>query len=1392
MPSSSSITALLPRKYQEEIFTQAQQRNIIAALDTGSGKTFISTLLVKWIAAKDLDCRKIFFFVPKVPLVEQQGNFISHHSSLRVLKLHGSSNIDVSDRSGWKQKFEQHDVFVLTAQIFLNFMTHSLLRMEEVSLLVFDECHHARKKHPYAIIMHEYTQCSQERRPKVFGMTASPIWNPKDPATSLKVLEDTLDAKVIGVREHAGELSEHSPKPIEMMKLYAPAPETYDYPSPSIWDTLKVFTFLKDVDLENGSQWQDIQRRYYVTLQNLGPYAASLYLFTEASNAIIRLFNIYSLTGEAEREEHAILRSSSPQKIPSELFDIADVLVDYQSFFTKPDDPSLLPVLVPLSWCTPKVRTLVDILRAHHSPTFQGIVFVEQRQIAACLAKILPQIPELIGLFKCGSFVGGVGGSERFTGDAGQEQVAQAFREHKLNLLVATSVAEEGLDFPACDVVIRFDSLDHVVGYVQSRGRARNKLSNFIVMIQEDDLAFQERYKKFIDTEPKLREAYQAQLGLFQDSTKAVNHDDDEEEEEGEIPADMASRERYTVPSTRAFVTYDSALSLISHLCSLIPHDLYTPQPAPVYTGEFRSTLHLPASLPLPPKDLVYLGPVKGSKKEAKRAVAFLAVKRLHQLDVFDDYLLPIGSGRGKDFQDAEGKPVPDMSHVPPTMDVQVRDPWVISHNLYVHPISLDGKVIAGLITSSRLEPVQIDHLGSIVETQCGRLLELPSNKEMEYLRLMEDYTKLGVNIRISASPFVGHTSFFLVPLMSSGDIDFYSMEELVANPNGSSDWSSIDETHLDHLLVYNVNQHGRTWLLRGLRPDLTPMSLISTDDSPQTYYDYYLKRWSPKSGKNRNGWAPVIPTTGPMVELSRLIRSKSTQILTTSIEEPNVELSEKFIIPQGCCNWLSMSVEVSRIFHILPTLARRITDIYRARAAKFRLSLPPINDDLMVSALTIPSTLAPFNNQRLETLGDAVLEVCTTVHLMNKFPHRHEGQLSIIRQQSICNRFLMYRALEVNLDAFITSEPMTVRSWKSHIEVKDHESGPLCFASRSYPRRSLQDCMEATLGAAFLTGGIPMALQAGNALGLTFGGPSHWSLRYSRVENTMIPPMYTRLQDQLGYDFNNVYLLREALTHPSFASEAEIIPSYQRLEFLGDALLDLVVIHYLYNKFPQAESAQLALPRTKAVCSQALAFLAVKKLELHQVILLNNVGLSKAIDGYVPHLQGTSAQAIVNTGWKLDPPKVLSDVFESVIGAVLIDSGYDYERTACVVEFAMQEILNLLSPSIPLDPISALVHWIAASVCRAPIEFIVVKQGECEGTQVVLHGTVIAGPVISASLLVSKNLVAERALAILQDTSHERCLSRLCVCDAEKDLGMASGTYVVELDNVDSSLEDG
>jgi endoribonuclease Dicer len=119
VPPTPDAALLLPRRYQEEIFRRSQEDNVIAALDTGSGKTFISTLLIKWMSIQEhAQGKAILFLVPKVALVEQQGDFIATQTPLRVKKLRGSLEMDLTDRAKWREAFESADVLVMTGKVF--------------------------------------------------------------------------------------------------------------------------------------------------------------------------------------------------------------------------------------------------------------------------------------------------------------------------------------------------------------------------------------------------------------------------------------------------------------------------------------------------------------------------------------------------------------------------------------------------------------------------------------------------------------------------------------------------------------------------------------------------------------------------------------------------------------------------------------------------------------------------------------------------------------------------------------------------------------------------------------------------------------------------------------------------------------------------------------------------------------------------------------------------------------------------------------------------------------------------------------------------------------------------------------------------------------------------
>lgn len=177
--------------------------------------------------------------------------------------------------------------------------------------------------------------------------------------------------------------------------------------------------------------------RYLFTFGNLGPYAASLFLYMEMQHAFNGSMNKYKSSAKEMDLGNVAIDAPGSSEAPPEISEIRDILSGYEDFFTSPSDPTTIPIPIPLEWCSPKIKTLVDVLLAYHTPTFQGIVFVEQRHVAACLSQILPCIPQLKELIQCAYLVGQGVNSKGVSKDlaiAGHNDAVKLFRDGKINL----------------------------------------------------------------------------------------------------------------------------------------------------------------------------------------------------------------------------------------------------------------------------------------------------------------------------------------------------------------------------------------------------------------------------------------------------------------------------------------------------------------------------------------------------------------------------------------------------------------------------------------------------------------------------------------------------------------------------------------------------------------------------------------------------------------------------------------------------------------------------------------------------------------------------------------------------------------------------------------------
>ena len=130
-----------------------------------------------------------------VPLVFQQAKAIDLHTALNVKPYCGEMGVDFWTKDVWLKEFEENHVLVMTHQIYLDLLQHAKLRLSHANLLVFDECHHATKNHPFKKIMDIFAGFPEKDHPRILGLTASVVGKKVKPyqiPDEIKKLERTL------------------------------------------------------------------------------------------------------------------------------------------------------------------------------------------------------------------------------------------------------------------------------------------------------------------------------------------------------------------------------------------------------------------------------------------------------------------------------------------------------------------------------------------------------------------------------------------------------------------------------------------------------------------------------------------------------------------------------------------------------------------------------------------------------------------------------------------------------------------------------------------------------------------------------------------------------------------------------------------------------------------------------------------------------------------------------------------------------------------------------------------------------------------------------------------------------------------------------------------------
>jgi ribonuclease-3 len=174
-------------------------------------------------------------------------------------------------------------------------------------------------------------------------------------------------------------------------------------------------------------------------------------------------------------------------------------------------------------------------------------------------------------------------------------------------------------------------------------------------------------------------------------------------------------------------------------------------------------------------------------------------------------------------------------------------------------------------------------------------------------------------------------------------------------------------------------------------------------------------------------------------------------------------------------------------------------------------------------------------------------------------------------------------------------------------------------------------------------------------------------------------------LQTRIGYQFSQPDLLQQALTHRSFSAT-----NNERLEFLGDNVLNFIIAHQLFNLFPDIPEGDLSRLRAKLVKESSLAEIAIS-LHLGDALKLGEGELKSA-------------------GWRR--PSILADALEAIVGAVYLDGGFDAAQQ--VVALLYRDKLQTIDPtSIDKDAKSQLQEYLQSKKMDLPEYQVVSIEGE-------------------------------------------------------------------------------
>ena len=462
-----------PREYQINIANTAIKGNTLVILPTGTGKTIIA-IIVAANRLKKFPESKVMMLAPTRPLVlqhEKTFKKLFNIDSNRIIAITGK--IPKEDRK-FLYKFAK--IIIATPQTIQNDLEDNTLNLSDFSLIVFDEAHRCVKEYAYTYVAKKYLE--QSKFPLILALTASP----GSEKERIEEIKNHLAIQYIEIRSEKDEDIRKYIKKIEYVYVYVDLPEEIKKARnelEKVREELINWLIEKGIIQEKNIKRKELIKTYQEILEKEEAFQNKQF-FNSVIFKLIQLIKLEYLIELLETQSiHYFEEYLRKLRESKKIYDKA-IANDLRVIVAE----NIVKNFLSSDFIHPKAKKLEEILEylINKNPNIKIIVFANYRSTIEFLYNKLRQKFRVAKLVGQATKENSAGMSQKE-----QEKVIKAFSAGIYNVLICSSVGEEGLDIPKTDYAIFYEPVPSEIRAIQRRGRVgRQTTGKVIILITKD------------------------------------------------------------------------------------------------------------------------------------------------------------------------------------------------------------------------------------------------------------------------------------------------------------------------------------------------------------------------------------------------------------------------------------------------------------------------------------------------------------------------------------------------------------------------------------------------------------------------------------------------------------------------------------------------------------------------------------------------------------------------------------------------------------------------------------------------------------------------------------------------------------------------------------------